>query len=80
MSSASEMAALVRKLRKHGWRYEVGGRHGRLIAPSGAVIITPLSCSDTRGHLNKIQDIRRYAAPSDYAGIPGVDRPKRRQR
>lgn len=50
---------MVRQLIQAGWRYHRGGRHGKLIAPSGKSLPVPNTPSDHRSFLNFKRDIRK---------------------
>lgn len=49
----------VRRLIQEGWQYHMGGRHGKLISPSGRRIPVPCTPSDHRAFLNFKRDIRK---------------------
>ena len=62
-SSAKEIDALVRQLVKEGWTFSRGGRHGRLLAPTGwPSVVVPCTPGDRRAFLNFRRDVR-HAAP-----------------
>lgn len=49
----------VRELIQNGWKYRVGGRHGKLVSPSGSRIPVPCTPSDHRAFENFKRDIRK---------------------
>ena len=59
---------MVRILVKTGWLYTMGGRHGRLIAPSGRSLTVPCSPSDYRAARNFKQDIKKMAKTLSLGG------------
>lgn len=50
----TEVRALIRK----GWHFSWGGKHGKLISPSGRKFTVPTSPSDHRSLLNFRRDVR----------------------
>jgi hypothetical protein len=59
-SSDSGINAIVRQLVKEGWRYKRGGKHGKVISPARAVILTvPTTPSDWRASRQFRADLRR---------------------
>ena len=61
-SKDKNIASLVRSLVRTGWRYQMGGRHGKLISPAGHRIPVPCTPSDHRAFDNFKHDIRRLMA------------------
>jgi len=55
------ISAFVRQLIQSGWQYRMGGRHGKLISPSGRRIPVPCTPSDYRAFQNFKRDIRRLS-------------------
>ena len=60
-SNNKDIAKVVRTFVRSGWHYTMGGRHGRLIAPSGRWLTVPCSPSDYRAVLNFKHEARRLA-------------------
>lgn len=60
-SNDKEIAATVRHLLIHGWRYISGKKHGKLISPNGKKLAVPGTPSDWRASLNFKRDIRRIS-------------------
>jgi hypothetical protein len=58
-SANKDVAKIVHTLVKSGWLYKMGGRHGKLIAPSGRSLTVPCSPSDHRAARNFRQDARK---------------------
>jgi hypothetical protein len=58
-SKNKDVAEFVRQLIKTGWRYQMGGRHGKLTSPMGKSLPVPCSPSDRRAFLNFKRDIRK---------------------
>ncbi len=58
-SKDKDIASFVRTLIMSGWQYHMGGRHGKLISPSGRKIPVPCTPSDHRAFLNFKRDIRK---------------------
>lgn len=56
----TEVRALIRK----GWHFSWGGKHGKLISPSGRKFTVPTSPSDHRSLLNFRRDVRVNLANS----------------
>jgi hypothetical protein len=63
-SNDKNIASLVRSLVRAGWRYQMGGRHGKLISPAGRRLPVPGTPSDFRAFDNFERDIRRLTACS----------------
>lgn len=60
-STDSGINDMVKQLVKEGWCFEWGGKHGKLIAPHKAVILTvPSSPSDWRASRQFRADLRRH--------------------
>lgn len=51
--------ALVRQVLREGWTLSNGGKHPKLTAPSGAVVILPSSPSDTDAEHMIVRRIKR---------------------
>mgnify|MGYP000920358706 CR=1 FL=1 len=58
-SRDKNIATFVRDLVRQGWQYHMGGRHGKLISPTGRWMPVPCTPSDHRAFLNFKRDIRR---------------------
>lgn len=58
-SRDKNIAAFVRDLVRDGWQYHMGGRHGKLLSPTGRRMPVPCTPSDHRAFLNFKRDIRR---------------------
>lgn len=58
-SKDKAIAGHVRTLIRAGWRFEMGGRHGKLTSPMGRRIPVPCTPSDRRAFQNFKRDIRR---------------------
>ncbi len=58
-SSDKDIATLVRNLVRKGWRYHMGGRHGKLTSPAGQKIPVPCTPSDHRAFQNFKRDLRK---------------------
>jgi hypothetical protein len=57
--SCKEINALVKALVQDGWSFCRGGKHGKLLEPSGKFVLTvPSSPSDHRAFLNFKRDVR----------------------
>lgn len=54
-----EISKLVCQLIRSGWQYRMGGRHGKLVSPSGRTIPVPCTPSDHRAFENFKRDIRK---------------------
>lgn len=61
-SNDKDIAALVRSLIREGWRYHMGGRHGRLTSPAGRMLPVPCTPSDHRSLQNFKRDLRKLLA------------------
>jgi len=61
-SNDKNIAGFVQSLVRTGWRYQTGGRHGKLISPTGRRIPVPCTPSDFRAFDNFKRDIRRLMA------------------
>lgn len=61
-SNDKNIASYVRRLVRAGWRYQMGGRHGKLISPAGRRIPVPCTPGDFRAFDNFKRDIRRLTA------------------
>ena len=61
-SNDKNIASFVRSLVRRGWRYQMGGRHGKLISPAGRRISVPCRPSDYQAFENFKRDIRRLMA------------------
>lgn len=62
-STNKDIAKIVRTFVRFGWHYTMGGRHGRLVAPSGRWLTVPCSPSDHPAPLNFKHDAKRLAQP-----------------
>jgi hypothetical protein len=58
-SDNKDINNVVRRLIHQGWMFFWGGKHGRLVSPSGNKLTVPSSPSDHRSLLNFIRDIRK---------------------
>lgn len=58
-SKDKNIATVVRKLVRHGWQYHMGGRHGKLVSPTGRKMPVPCTPSDHRAVHNFKRDIRK---------------------
>lgn len=58
-SKDRNVSDVVRDLVRNGWRYHMGGRHGKLVSPSGRRMPVPCTPSDYRAFLNFKRDIRK---------------------
>lgn len=58
-SNDKDIAALIRSLTRKGWRYHMGGRHGKLTSPTGRRIPVPCTPSDHRAFQNFKRDLRK---------------------
>lgn len=63
-SNNKDIAALVRSLIREGWRYHMGGRHGKLTSPAGQRLPVPCTPSDRRAFGNFKRDIRKLLTHS----------------
>lgn len=61
-SNDKNIASFVRRLVSKGWQYQMGGRHGKLISPTGRRVSVPCTPSDYRAFDNFKIDIRRLMA------------------
>ncbi len=60
-SKDKRIAAMVRVLVARGWRYQPGGKHGKLVAPNGRTLSVPCTPSDWRAGINFEHDARRLS-------------------
>lgn len=58
-STNKDIAHLISELVREGWRFQRGGRHGKLRSPSGRYLIVPGSPSDWRAFKNFERDARQ---------------------
>lgn len=58
-SNDMDVATIVRELVRNGWKYHTGGRHGKIISPTGRRMPVPGTPSDYRALRNFKSDIRR---------------------
>ena len=58
-SNDRNVSDVVRDLVRNGWRYHMGGRHGKLVSPSGRRMPVPCTPSDYRAFLNFKRDVRK---------------------
>lgn len=58
-SNDKDIATFVHDLVRNGWRYHIGGRHGKLVSPTGRRMPVPGTPSDHRAFLNFKRDIRK---------------------
>lgn len=58
-SNDRNVSDVVRDLVQNGWRYHMGGRHGKLVSPTGRRLPVPCTPSDHRAFLNFKRDIRK---------------------
>lgn len=58
-SRSPEIAREVARVVAAGWRFEKGGKHGRLIPPAGPILTVPFSPSCYRAAQNFLADVRR---------------------
>lgn len=58
-SNDKQIANHVRTLVRLGWRFQHGGRHGKLISPCGHKFAVPNSPSDYRAFQNFKHDLRK---------------------
>lgn len=54
-----DIAALVRGMIQEGWRWQMGGRHGKLISPYGTWMAVPCTPGDHRALQNFKRDLRK---------------------
>jgi len=58
-SKDKRIEQLVRQLIRQDWRFNFGGKHGRLCSPDGRkILFVPISPSDHRAFLNFRTDVR----------------------
>ncbi len=60
-SKNKDIAKLVRRRLREGWRFQTGKRHNKLISPFGRKFVVPSTPSDRRAYQNFRQDISRVA-------------------
>lgn len=61
-SNDRNVSDVVRDLVRNGWRYHMGGRHGKLVSPSGRRLPVPCTPSDHRAFLNFKRDVRKLVS------------------
>lgn len=61
-SNDRNVSDVVRELVRNGWRYHMGGRHGKLVSPAGRRMPVPCTPSDHRAFLNFKRDLRKLLA------------------
>lgn len=61
-SKDKNIAGLVHTLVRTGWRFQTGGRHGKLTSPGGRSMPVPCTPSDYRAFYNFKHAVRRLTA------------------
>ena len=69
MSLQGEIKKIIRATERRGWRHEMGGRHHKLIHPSGAVVAISVSPSCIHAAKNIIRDINKILKEKGEAGL-----------
>lgn len=63
MSAQNDLEdAIARELKQHGitgWRFEMGGKHLRVVSEGRPDFVCSASCSDRRAHKNAVADLRK---------------------
>lgn len=63
--SSKDINDHIKKLMKEGWSFKWGGKHGKLLPPSGKIVITvSKSPSDRYAFLNFKRDVRHALSTS----------------
>lgn len=58
-SKNKEINTMIKGMVNDGWRYRIGGRHNKIVSPSGMCVIVPITPSDYRAFYNFRSHIRR---------------------